>query len=279
MRTGRYHGWAGSLVTATLLLSGCSRPDAQDDGNVAANAAVRAFADRMAGTARPSSPPAKPFARSEKADLLEFVYSYPAQAAAVPTLVARFDKAMTESRADALKMAQADRKAAGESGFPFHAHSLETRWTVMADTPRFLALESSNYIFTGGAHGMTGYDALLWDRQRQRETDFAALMTSEAAFATAIRAPFCTGLDQQRAKKRGAPVVPGDDDFTKCIDPMKQVLTPTSSDGKLVDGVQVTIGPYGAGPYAEGSYDVRLPVDAAMYKAIKTEYQDAFAKP
>ena len=36
------------------------------------------------------------------------------------------------------------------------------------------------------------------------------------------------------------------------------------------------IGPYSAGPYAEGSYEVALPVDAAMRGAIKTEYQDAF---
>ena len=60
---------------------------------------------------------------------------------------------------------------------------------------------------------------------------------------------------------------------------MKQVLAPTSRDGKLIDGIQVTIGPYGAGPYAEGSYDIKLPVDAAIYKAIKTEYQDAFVRP
>lgn len=67
-----------------------------------------------------------------------------------------------------------------------------------------------------------------------------------------------------------------DDDFTKCIDPMKEVLVPTSKDGKLIDGVTVVIGPYSAGPYAEGNYDIALPVDAAMRNAIKTEYQDAF---
>jgi hypothetical protein len=74
-------------------------------------------------------------------------------------------------------------------------------------------------------------------------------------------------------------VVRGDDDFTQCIDPMEQVLVPTSSDGKLIDSMTVVVGPYNAGPYAEGSYDVKLPVDAAMRKAIKTEYQDGFVKP
>jgi hypothetical protein len=57
---------------------------------------------------------------------------------------------------------------------------------------------------------------------------------------------------------------------------MKEVLVPVSSDGKLIDAIKVVIAPYSAGPYAEGNYEVRLPVDAAMRKAIKTEYQDAF---
>ncbi|WP_374551614.1 DUF4163 domain-containing protein [Sphingobium yanoikuyae] len=280
MRAGWGNGTTG-LLLAALLLSGCSKSTEDDTpgGNMPANATMRAFADRMAGTTRPAAPPAKPFEQSDKTELLEFLYAYPAQAAAIPTLVDRFARAMAENKADALKMATQDRDSARKAGFPFHAHSRETRWSVMADTPRFLALESSNYMYTGGAHGMTGYEALLWDKERRRETDFGALLTSEATFAAVIHDSFCKALDRARAEKRGAPVVPGDDDFTKCIDPMKQVLAPTSRDGKLIDGIQVTIGPYGAGPYAEGSYDIKLPVDAAIYKAIKTEYQDAFVKP
>lgn len=270
---------ASGLVLAALLLAGCSESkDDQSGGNAPVNATMRAFADRMAGTPQPA-PPAKPFEQTEKTELLEFVYAYPAQAAAIPALVNRFGQAMAENKADALKMAAEDRKSAKQAGFPFHGHSRETRWSVLADTPRFLSLESSNYMYTGGAHGMTGYEALLWDKERQRETVFGALLTSEPAFAAAIHDGFCKALDRERTKKRGAPVVRGDDDFTKCIDPMKQVLAPTSKDGKRIDGIQVTIGPYGAGPYAEGSYDIKLPVDAAIYQAIKTEYQDAFVRP
>ena len=102
---------------------------------------------------------------------------------------------------------------------------------------------------------------------------------SPTAFAAAIRDRFCAELDKQRAEKRGEPVVAGDDDFTKCIDPLDQVLVPASKDSKLIDSMTVIIGPYSAGPYAEGTYEVTLPVDAAMRKAIKTEYQDAFLTP
>lgn len=275
-------GWARTgkafpALVAILIASACSsEPDNQAvEGNATTNAAAARFAERMAGTPLPA-PPAKAFEQGEKTDLLEFLYAYPAPAAAVPVLVAQFEKAMTGAKADALKMARDDAASAKRSGFPFRTHSLETRWSVKADTPRFLSLESETYVFTGGAHGMTGYETILWDKARSRETSMAAMMTSSTAFAAAIRDGFCDGLDKARAEKRGAPVVRGDDEFTQCIDPMKEVLVPTSKDGKLIDAITVVIGPYSAGPYAEGSYDVVLPVDAAMRAAIKTEYQDGF---
>ena len=272
---------AGLPIAAVLLLCACSPSQDAESADEAAlpgnDVAASNFANRMSGQPEPPSP-AQPFARKEKTDLLEFAYSYPAQAAQIPALVGKFGQALKVGQADAMKMAREDQKAAREAGYPFRAHSLETRWTVAADTPRFLALKSESYVYTGGAHGMTGYDALLWDKARQRETAVTALMTSPSAFASAIRDRFCDALDKARAEKRGAPVKRGyDDDFSKCIDPMQQVLVPASKDGRLIDAVTVVIGPYSAGPYAEGSYEIALPVDAAMRKAIKTEYQDAFA--
>jgi len=275
-----HRGKAGPFLGLALLLCACS-PSPEDEAASGAqdrrnDIATANFVDRMAGEEQPA-PPAKAFQQSEKTGLLEFLYAWPAEAAAVPAIEAKFRKDMETGRADALKMAEQDRKSAQQSGFPFHAHSLETRWTVAADTPRFLSLQSSRYTYTGGAHGMTGYDALLWDKARKRETSIRAVMTSPAAFAEAVHGRFCDGLDQARAKKRGGPIMRGDDPFTQCIDPMKEVLVPVSSSGALIDAIKIVIGPYSAGPYSEGTYEVALPVDAAMRKAIKTEYQDAFA--
>ena len=275
-----HRGKAGPFLGLALLLCACS-PSPEDEAASGAqdrrnDIATANFVDRMAGEQQPA-PPAKAFQQSEKTGLLEFLYAWPAEAAAVPAIEAKFRKDMETGRADALKMAEQDRKSAQQSGFPFHAHSLETHWTVAADTPRFLSLQSSRYTYTGGAHGMTGYDALLWDKARKRETSIRAVMTSPAAFAEAVHGRFCDGLDQARAKKRGGPIMRGDDPFTQCIDPMKEVLVPVSSSGALIDAIKIVIGPYSAGPYSEGTYEVALPVDAAMRKAIKTEYQDAFA--
>ncbi|MDR7154872.1 hypothetical protein J2W40_001690 [Sphingobium xenophagum] len=266
---------APSGLIAVLLVAACAPSSDAPVGNAAENEAAARYADRMAGTP-PPAPPSKPFAVKETAGGLEFAYAYPAEAAAVPALVDKFARDMAATKADALKMAKEDSAAAKGSGYPFRPHSLETQWSVAADTPRFLALQSQTYVYTGGAHGMTGYDAVLWDKARKQESSVKALMTSPAAFSTAIRDRFCAILDQQRAEKRGAPVVRGDDDFTQCIDPMEQVLVPTSKDGKLIDGLTVVVGPYSAGPYAEGSYEVGLSVDAAMRNAIKPDYRDAF---
>ena len=270
---------AGPVAGLALFLCACT-PSADEQPTQAADngadAATANFVNRMAGQEQPK-PPSKPFQQAEKTDLLEFLYAWPAQASAVPEIAAKLRKDMESGKADALKMAADDRKSAQQSGFPFHAHSLETRWTVAADTPRFLSLRSSRYTYTGGAHGMTGYDVLLWDKARKRETSVQALMTSPKAFAEAIRGSFCDSLDKARAKKRGGPIIRGDDPFTECIDPMKEVLVPTSSGGKLIDQIVVVIGPYSAGPYAEGTYEVPLEVGASMRKAIKTEYQNAFA--
>lgn len=272
MRTGFF------VPAAVLLIAACTPSQDKQNASAADNEAAARFADKMVGTPQPA-PPAKPFAQADKSEFLEFSYAYPAQAAAIPFLVEKFGKDIASSKANALKMAKEDSVSAKEAGYPFRPHSIETKWKVQADTPRFLSLESESYVYTGGAHGMTGYDVVLWDKARRRETSVKAVMTSPAAFAAAIRDPFCKELDRQRAEKRGEPVVRGDDDFTQCINPMEQVLVPTSSNGKLIDSMTVVVGPYNAGPYAEGSYDVKLPVDAAMRKAIKTEYQDGFASP
>lgn len=267
---------ATPLVLAALALGACTPSGGSEKtGSEESDESASRFVNRMAGVPQPP-PPAKPFQQSEKTDVLEFAYAWPAPAEQVPELASKFRRAMTAAKADALKMARDDQKAAKDAGYPFRPHSLETRWTVTADTTRFLALKSETYAYTGGAHGMTGYGALLWDKARNRETSIQATMTSPDAFSAANRDRFCTALDKAREEKRGAPVKRGADDFSKCIDPMKEVLVPTSRDGKLIDGVTVIVAPYSAGPYAEGSYEIALPMDASTYKTIKTEYQDAF---
>ena len=50
-----------------------------------------------------------------------------------------------------------------------------------------------------------------------------------------------------------------------------------SSNGRTFDKVGVLVGPYAAGSYAEGNYEFTLPVTAALMKAVKPEYREAFS--
>jgi len=190
-------------LAAALLVAACAPSSDTVEGTAAENEAAARYADRMAGTP-PPAPPSKPFAVKETAGGLEFAYAYPAEAAAVPALVDKFAREMAATKADALKMAKEDSASAKQSGYPFRPHSLETEWSVAADTPRFLALQSQTYVYTGGAHGMTGYDAVLWDKARKQESSVKALMTERAALSprsATASAPYSTS----NAPKNAAP--------------------------------------------------------------------------
>jgi hypothetical protein len=104
------------------------------------------------------------------------------------------------------------------------------------------------------------------------------LFTSASGFRAAVKAPFCQALDRERARRRG-PDYPKDDDmFGKCIDPVEETtIILGSGNRRSFDRVGFLIAPYSAGPYAEGSYEVTLPVDAALLRAVKPEYRAAFA--
>ncbi|MDX3910374.1 MAG: DUF4163 domain-containing protein [Sphingobium sp.] len=260
-------------AAGAMLAQSCSPPTVSHN-EVPTNAAAGVVME--APKAVPRQAEGKPFAVEEKTELLEFAYRYPKEAAAVPEIVARFADDMKRLKDAAGQTAREDRESARQNGFPFHAHSSQTTWTTKAATPLLLSLLAESYFYTGGAHGMTGYKTLVWDRTNGRETSIATMAVSEQALATAIGTRFCAALNKARAEKRGAPVTDTGGEFDRCVDPMKQALVPVSTDGKAVDQLLVVIGPYEAGPYSEGSYEIALPVDVAMLTAIKPEYREAF---
>ncbi len=149
-------------------------------------------------------------------------------------------------------------------------------WQQVADIPGFQSLSSEIYSFTGGAHGNTGYGALVWDKAAGKELKPVDFFTSSAALGSQIRPTYCKKLDAERRKRRGNDVGDPDGMFNECIDPMEQTLLLGSSNGKSFDRLGIVAGPYAAGPYAEGSYDVTLPVTQAILDQVKPEYKSAF---
>lgn len=264
---------ASLAAIALLALAGC------DSKAPVENAAAPAPAEK------PAVAPAKPAAEAKdqmiasKKDALEFEYGWPAKAAAVPELDGWLRGNAEKLRADADREAKSDQASAKKDGYNFNGHSYEENFAVVADTARFLVLQSDGYVYTGGAHGMPINTAIIWDRDTKTRVATRDLLSS-SLLAKLGKKRFCAALDKEREERRGEPVKRGDpnevDGFNSCVDMEKQLVLPVSKDGKTLDTVRVVIGPYEAGPYAEGTYVIDLPIDRVMLTAVKAEYRGAF---
>ncbi len=106
------------------------------------------------------------------------------------------------TKRDALIAAAQRDKAAAEKGeFPYRPHSHLQKWQRVTSTPRFLSLSAEIETYMGGAHGMTNFDTLLWDRNRRKRLKPLDLFKSGEAFDAAIRDAFCAGIKRAKAAK------------------------------------------------------------------------------
>lgn len=265
--------WLRLTLLSGVLLAGCTVERADDDG---ANASATADAAYQA-----SAPDRAERSQGGKAvalstDEFEFGYSYPSEAAAIPALKARLDaereKALGEIRRDSAA-AQAEAKA---SGYDLPGYGYEKTWQRVADLPDWLSLSATIYSFTGGAHGNYWYEAMLWDKRSGEAIDPVAAFASKAAIDGAIKTRFCKALDGQRLEKRGE-VLGEESGFTACLDPSAYPILLGSSTGKTFDRITVMVPPYEAGPYAEGTYEVDLPVTPALIAALKPRFRPSFS--
>lgn len=213
-----------------------------------------------------------------KNDLFEYKYSYPGAAASIPALKALLDQRLAEGQSKLEASAKQDKAAAGTNDVPYHAYDSGTKWQVVANLPRWLSLSADAYAYTGGAHGMSNFDALLWDREQNVSRAAVDLFTSKAALNAAIVEPFCAALDKQRAKRREAPVNrKSGDEFDKCITPTEHTIILGSSNGRTFDRIGILVEPYAAGPYVEGTYDITVPVTARVLEAVKPQFRGDFS--
>lgn len=211
-------------------------------------------------------------------DLVEFQYSYPSEAAAIPSLKAWLDEDLAKRRVALMADARAARADAQANDYPFRPYGLGHDWQVVTQLSGWLSLSATVYSDTGGAHPNHWFDALLWDKNAEARRDALDLFVSKAGFSDALRRPFCAALDKERAERRGAPVDPASGDgFDECIDPAEQTVILGSSNRLAFDRIGILVSPYAAGPYAEGSYEITLPVTARVMAALRPQYRSAFA--
>lgn len=233
----------------------------------------------LAGCASPPAapPPAQAREIREQSALLDFHYAWPSEAAAIPALDRRFEADAAGQRADAIELAEQDR-AARPAGAPFHGHYFTKTWETFGNGRRLLSLAAEIGVFTGGAHGNTAFEALIWDRAADAPVPFERLFTDDEALLALAGPAYCAGLDRQRAKKREETLpLAGPDWMVDCPPLAEQVIAPIDLDrDRRLDALWVLVAPYNAGPYAEGSYEVEVPVTPAMLALVRHEFAGDF---
>ncbi len=259
-------------ITLLAALTACSSPEEMSE-ELLVEAKAAANADGT--TARATS--GEGAAREVKVenDQYQFEYSYPLAAGSVAGLKAYLDddleKTQNEFAADA-KEAQGD---AEEFSYPFRPHSLTSAWEVVADLPGWISLSRESWAYTGGAHGNSFTSGLVWDKENARAMAPIDLFSSGAALETALSENYCAALNEQRRERRGEGADAGI--FDECPKLEELTVLVGSSNGETFDRIGLIADPYVAGSFAEGPYEVTLPVDAAILGAVKPAYRTAFS--
>jgi hypothetical protein len=219
---------------------------------------------------------AAPVKIERNSKLLQFTYAWPAEAAAVPALDRRFRSDMDKSLREFLANAREDQALAKQQKRPFNQHYYAMQWTTAGQTPRLLSLQNQLGTFEGGAHPMTTYNALLWNRRAHTPVSIAALFVRPGDLAAVTRAAYCKALDAERAKRREGMKIDLAE-FNQCPKYSDLAIAPVDKDkdGKF-DALRFVASPYVAGPYVEGDYAIILPLTPKLISDLKPDYRASF---
>ena len=171
-----------------------------------------------------------------------------------------------------LAQANADATAAKKAGFPVHQYTDLRYWTVTADTTRLLALTGLLYGYTGGAHGNTGYDSVIWDRKTRTAISLPSLFSDRAKARAIIEPLVCKALAAEQKERRGGQKMAPE--FEKCPPLSQATLVPYGGMTPVAHSLRVIFAPYVAGPYAEGSYEITIPWPEAVKPLVKPEFRE-----
>ena len=260
---------AGLALVIGLLLAACSSPEEvfeQADG---------VSAEKVSEAAKPEAVTFEDNAEQDGGNR-NFSYAWPAEVSAIPALAESFaaerDATLAEQKSD---FQGALAEFPGEDCVSCKSLDFSKDWQVVTNLPRFLSLSATISLYTGGAHGNSGFEALVWDREVEAGYDPKAMFTSEAALQDALGVAWCKALKAEKVAKMGADA--DNDTLFPCPPIADLTLLLGSSDKKAFNRVGLIAAPYVAGSYAEGPYEVTLPVTQAVLQAVKPEYREAFA--
>ncbi len=171
--------------------------------------------------------------------------------------------------------AQGERTEAGfDESMPPYAKTID--YSVAGETGKLLSLKRVDYDYSGGAHPNTLTTGLLWDKALKREIGFTDLFR-KGVDLTVLDQALCSAINA--AKRARVPhsvslTLGGSEWSCPRASTTPFVLTPGSVPGKAA-GLTFLIGPYQVGPYAEGAYEIALPV-VSFRSLLAVAYADEF---
>jgi len=165
-----------------------------------------------------------------------------------------------------------------EAGAPTGRPKYENTVTITtaAETGKLLSLKRVALDYTGGAHPNTLTSGILWDKALKRQIGLADLFR-KGADLTALDQALCSALNAaKRARVPDGASITFDSKPFACprVATTPFVLTPGGTPGKAA-GLTFLIGPYQAGSYAEGGYEIAVPV-VVFRSLLVVSYNDEF---
>ena len=208
-------------------------------------------------------------------DALEFAYAWPAEAARVPAINSRFRAEAQKAYRQALQLGRDNQSLYREEKREGVRDFYLMQWHTAGQSVRLLSLQNQLSRFTGGAHPNTGFGAMLWDKAMNKETSVSALFIRASDLPALSRDGYCRALEVERLKRRGGEKLGGEFDACPKFEDLAIAPTDRNRNGRF-DGVDFVASPYTAGPYAEGEYEITLPVTAKMVSSLKARYRASF---
>ena len=217
------------------------------------------------------APMARPLSFDQSDEAARVALRLPAEIASHPALhTLLYDRETAGLKTFAAKAA-ADRKAS-DGKFPWRPYTRQSQWFLAVDSAPLVGLRALWFEDTGGAHPNHGGSTLIWDNVANREIQPNALFRPDADMAVLDKA-ICDAVAQAKTHRAGATPL---NDMFSCPKWNQTVLVLASSTipGKI-GGLTVLIDPYVVGPYAEGDYEVVVPV-STFQGLLAAAYADAF---
>lgn len=148
--------------------------------------------------------------------------------------------------------------------------------TAAAETAKLFSLKRTSFDYSGGAHPNTLTSGILWDKALKRQIGLADLFR-KGADLTALDQALCSALNTaKRARVPDGASITFDSKPFACprVASTPFVLSPGDATGKAA-GLTFLIGPYQAGPYVEGGYELAIP--ATVFRSLlATAYAGEF---